>query len=134
MLENKRVQKLRVFWISTTYFRVSTVIEFISHSSVTPCWELPPSQEVTKTLTIFLNSTANKSFEMEYDSSQIVWTLEISTTVYSALTMKGQNIGSSTKKSYKQIFCSDIMDSNKWKYRSLRSFKSYTHCSIAKNW
>lgn len=30
-----------------------------------------------------------------------------------ALTMKGQNIGSSTNKKYKQIFDSDILDSNK---------------------
>ena len=33
-----------------------------------------------------------------------------------ALTMKGQNIGSSTKKKYKQIFDSGKLDSNKWKY------------------
>ena len=51
----------------------------------------------------------------------------------SALTMKGQNIGSSTKKIYKQTFDSDILDSNNWKYMYLGSFKSHTYCSIAKN-
>ena len=50
-----------------------------------------------------------------------------------AVTMKGHNIGSSTKKNYKQMFNSDILDSNKWKYMSLGSFKSHIYCSIAKN-
>ena len=50
-----------------------------------------------------------------------------------ALTMKCQNIGSSTQKNYKQIFDYDILDSNKWKYMSLGSFKSHTYCSVAKN-
>ena len=50
-----------------------------------------------------------------------------------ALTMKGQNIGSSTKKIYKQIFDSDILDIKKQKYMSLGSFKSHAYCSIAKN-
>ena len=50
-----------------------------------------------------------------------------------ALTMKGQNIGSSTKKIHKQIFDSNILDNKKQKYMSLGSFKSHTYCSIAKN-
>ena len=50
-----------------------------------------------------------------------------------SLTMKSQNIGSLTKTKYKQIFDSDKLDSNKWKYMSLGSFKSHTYCSIAKN-
>ena len=47
--------------------------------------------------------------------------------------MKGQNIGSSTKKNFKQIFDSDLLDNKKQKYMSLGSFKSHTYCSIAKN-
>ena len=50
-----------------------------------------------------------------------------------ALTMKSQNIGSSTKKEYEQIFDSGKLDSNKWKYMSLGLFKSHAYCSIAKN-
>ena len=46
--------------------------------------------------------------------------------------MKGQNIGSSTKIIYKQMFDSDILDSNKWKYMTLGSFKSHICCFIAK--
>ena len=47
--------------------------------------------------------------------------------------MKGQNIGSSTKKIYKQMFDTHILDTNKWKYMSLGSFKSHIYCFIAKN-
>ena len=59
--------------------------------------------------------------------------LELNFFIADALTMKGQNIGSSTKKIYKQIFDSDILDIKKQKYMSLGSFKSPTYCSIAKN-
>ena len=48
-------------------------------------------------------------------------------------TVKGQNIGASTKKFYKQIFDFDILDSMKLKYMSFGSFKSHAFCSIAKN-
>ena len=47
--------------------------------------------------------------------------------------MKRQNIGSSTNKVYKQLFDFETLDSDKWKYMSLRSSKSYTYYSIAKN-
>ena len=47
--------------------------------------------------------------------------------------MKGQIIGSSTNKKYKQIFDSDILDNKIWKYMSLGSFKNHTYCSIAEN-
>ena len=50
-----------------------------------------------------------------------------------SLTMKGQNIGSSTRTIYKNIFDSDILDIKKQKYMSSGSFKSHTYCSIAKN-
>ena len=49
------------------------------------------------------------------------------------LSMKGQNIGSLTKTIYKQILDSDILDNKKQNYMSLRSFKSHTYCSTAKN-
>ena len=39
------------------------------------------------------------------------------------LTIKTQNIGASTKMFCKQMFNFDTLDSNKWKYRSLGSFK-----------
>ena len=47
--------------------------------------------------------------------------------------MKGQNIGSSTKIIYKQMFVPDILDSYKWKYMSLGTLKSHIYCFIAKN-
>ena len=47
--------------------------------------------------------------------------------------MKGQIIGASTKKLYKQIFDFDILDSMKRKYMAFGSFKSHAYCSIAKN-
>ena len=47
--------------------------------------------------------------------------------------MKRQNIGSSIKKIYKQIFDSDILDIKKQKYMSLQSSKNHIYCSIAKN-
>ena len=53
--------------------------------------------------------------------------------VSTSLTTKGQNIGSSTKNIYKEIFDSDILNIKKQKYMSLGSFKSHTYCSIAKN-
>ena len=50
-----------------------------------------------------------------------------------ALTMKRQNIGSSTKKIYKQILDSGKLNSNKRKYMSLESLERHTYGSIAKN-
>ena len=54
--------------------------------------------------------------------------------ITTTLTMKGQNIGSSTKKNpNKYLITTYWIVKNENIYMSLGSFKSHTYCSIAKN-
>ena len=92
-LEQKRQSKIclkSVPWKAKNTFALSWKVPYFQGVSrekfewktfcdigTVPASELPPSWEVTKTLTIFLNSTANRSFQLGYDSSQMVCTLDI---------------------------------------------------------